>query len=193
MWIMSKILIGYASHYGQTRKIAARIAATLEDRDHDVTMFDLAGPRQESPDGYDVVVLGSRVETGRHAPAFRAYVQAHRAKLAQRSTAMFSVSMAAAHPHAGTDPEGYIAKTCQELGWSPMRCASFAGGLPYRKYGWVTRLVMKTITKRAGGPTDTSRDHELTHWDEVDTFAREIDALRVSEIITPVSTFVRPA
>lgn len=52
---------------------------------------------------------------------------------------------------------------------------------------------MKTITKRAGGPTDTSRDHELTHWDEVDTFAREIDALRVSEIITPVSTFVRPA
>ena len=34
--------------------------------------------------------------------------------------------------------------------------------------------MIKRIAKKEGGPTDTSRDHELTNWDEVDRLGREM-------------------
>jgi menaquinone-dependent protoporphyrinogen oxidase len=55
-----------------------------------------------------------------------------------------------------------------------------AGRLAYTQYGILTRLLMTWIARRQGGPTDTSRDHELTNWDEVarlaDTVAGTITA-----------------
>jgi menaquinone-dependent protoporphyrinogen oxidase len=33
---------------------------------------------------------------------------------------------------------------------------------------------MKTITRRRGGPTDTSQDYEYTDWDAVDRFAEDL-------------------
>jgi len=33
---------------------------------------------------------------------------------------------------------------------------------------------MKWIAKKEGAPTDTSRDYELTNWEEVDKLARDM-------------------
>jgi menaquinone-dependent protoporphyrinogen oxidase len=33
---------------------------------------------------------------------------------------------------------------------------------------------MKRIARKEGAPTDTSRDYELTNWEEVDKLAREM-------------------
>jgi menaquinone-dependent protoporphyrinogen oxidase len=55
--------------------------------------------------------------------------------------------------------------------WWPLEVASFAGALPYRRYPFPLRLVMRFIVGRAGGDTDTSRDYEYTDWDAVDRFA----------------------
>jgi menaquinone-dependent protoporphyrinogen oxidase len=46
-----------------------------------------------------------------------------------------------------------------------------AGALPYTRYGWLKRAVMKRIVKRAGGSTDVSRDHEYTDWTDLWDFA----------------------
>lgn len=35
-------------------------------------------------------------------------------------------------------------------------------------------MVMKWIARREGAPTDTSRDYELTKWDDVDSLARDM-------------------
>jgi menaquinone-dependent protoporphyrinogen oxidase len=56
----------------------------------------------------------------------------------------------------------------------PARIVSVAGRLAYREYGFFIRWVMKRIAKKEGAPTDTSRDYELTNWEEVDALARDI-------------------
>ncbi len=173
---MSAILIGFASHHGQTRKVAVRLGDQLRALGHDVDLANLADGLAEtpSPESYDVVVLGSRIEIGRHSPALGAYVRDHRAALGEIPTALFSVCMAAASTDKGPDPDGYIAKTCNELGWQPALRIAIAGALKYRDYGVITRFVMKLISRRAGRPTDTSRNYEFTDWEIVRRFAENI-------------------
>jgi menaquinone-dependent protoporphyrinogen oxidase len=45
--------------------------------------------------------------------------------------------------------------------------------LRYTRYNSLVRLVMRQISKKEGGDTDTSRDYEYTDWGAVDRFAVE--------------------
>ena len=47
-----------------------------------------------------------------------------------------------------------------------------AGALPYTKYGWLKKWIMRRIVAKAGGDTDTTRDYEYTDWNDVREFAR---------------------
>ena len=64
-----------------------------------------------------------------------------------------------------------------DTGWTPNAKQIFAGALPYRKYGWFTRMLMKRIVKKGGGDTDTSRNYEYTDWNVVNEFASSIGGL----------------
>jgi hypothetical protein len=48
--------------------------------------------------------------------------------------------------------------------------------LLYTRYGFFVRLVMRLISKMAGGDTDTSRDYEYTDWNAVAEFARRFSS-----------------
>jgi menaquinone-dependent protoporphyrinogen oxidase len=171
-----RVLVVFASSFGQTRKIAEGLALALRGRGCIVELGD-AGQGVSGlppPADYDAVVLGSRVQYGKHAPAIAAYVHAHRAALFDVVSAFFSVSMSASRRELGSDPNGYVKKQLEELAWEPRLTAAFGGALPYTKYGFILRFVMKQISKRAGHTTDTSRDHEFTDWDAVSRFANAI-------------------
>jgi menaquinone-dependent protoporphyrinogen oxidase len=174
-----KALIVFASHFGQTRAVAERIFERLKAAGHQVDLADAARPNTPVPENYDLVILGSRVEVGRHASDIHNYVMRHHAVLTDMPTAFFSVSMAAAKPDAGPDPNGYMSALFEDLDWRPTRMAVFAGGLPYRKYNVILRFIMKQISKSAGHTTDTSRNHEFTQWPRVDAFADELANLRL--------------
>ena len=103
---MSHILIAYASHYGQTEKIATQLAEHLRQHGHEVTLVNARTSEVPAPKGYDLVVLGSRVEGGHHASQIRKYIREHIASLEVMPTAFFSVSMAAARRDPGPDPDG---------------------------------------------------------------------------------------
>jgi menaquinone-dependent protoporphyrinogen oxidase len=45
--------------------------------------------------------------------------------------------------------------------------------MAFTKYPWWLRWIMKRISRSQGGPTDTSRDHELTDWIAVEQFAAD--------------------
>lgn len=172
---MARILVLYATHFGQTRAIAERIATRLRSHGDTVELGDVRyGP--PPPHGFDAVVIGSRIELGRHAPEVRRYLIEHRQELDRLPTAFFSVSMAAARGDSA-DPNGYMATLFEAVAWQPTKARAFAGALPYRKYGWFLRMIMKRISRSAGHTTDTSRDHSFTSWARVDTFADELAGL----------------
>ena len=158
---MARILVLFASSYGQTREIAWTLERHLRRRGHAVDLVDVRQAAPD-PDEYDLVVIGSPVELGRHARPIRRYVRLHGEALAQVPSAFFSVSMSAAD--GGRDPsiDGLAAGT----GWRPGRVVSFAGALPYTRYNPLLRFSAK-----AGHTTDTTRDHEFTDWAAVRDFA----------------------
>ncbi len=173
---MSRILLVYASHFGQTFAIASRIAQRLRDIGHhvEVANADVGVRLLPPPDDYDAVLLGSRVEYSKHDRRLVDYIRVYRDALTRLPTGFFSVSMAAATPAPDGDPGHHMATLFRELDWHPTEAIAFAGSLSYRRYGWITRQVMKAISKHMGRTTDTSRDHVFTDWTAVLAFANRM-------------------
>ncbi len=180
--MMERVLIVFASSYGQTRAIAEAIARRLRDRGCEVHVADLAAGRLPSPSDYDVVVIGSRVHFGTHARSAVAYIHAHLRELDERPTYFFSVSGRAASEPQLADPGSYIRALVDQTRLRPRRTIAIAGGIPYRKYNPLLRQIMKVINRRSGHSTDTRHDHELTDWDQVRTFA---DAIAEDQVARP--------
>jgi menaquinone-dependent protoporphyrinogen oxidase len=172
---MSRILIAYASSYGQTRKIAKAIAEALRHNGHVVELADAFAGTPPPVEDYEAVILGSRLQFGAHARPILAYIASNRAALADVPSYVFSVSMSAAGA-TSPDPQGYLEKLFVETRWRPRAAIAIAGGLPYRNFGPILRFVMKRISQRGGHATDTSRDHEYTDWAQVQRFAASIAA-----------------
>lgn len=169
---VKRILILFASNHGQTRAIAFALERELRALGADVTVGDAAASTVPPPAGFDAVVLGSRIQFGRHAPAMIAYIRTHRDALEELPTLFFSVSMAAAN--GGSDPNGYLDTLFTAVGWKPRIAVAIAGALPYRRYNFLLRFVMKRIARAAGHSTDTTRNHEYTRWDQVHDLAPTI-------------------
>ncbi len=168
-------LIIYSSLYGQTEKISHRIANVIRSPGHEVTLMSVdAAMHLESVLSYDQVILGSPIYAENHSREIGELIDQHRAGLANINTGFFSVSLSA----AGTGKQKREATDCrdrflEELMWRPQRREIFAGGLPYRRYNFFVRMMMKWVVWRSGGDTDSSINHEYTDWTRVETFARE--------------------
>ena len=93
------------------------------------------------------------------------------------STGFFSTCLAA----TPTSRESYleslrpVRKFLDDVSWTPDWIASFPGALNYREYNPLLRWIMEGIARKEGGPTDTSKDYELTRWQEVVRFAQDFD------------------
>jgi menaquinone-dependent protoporphyrinogen oxidase len=61
----------------------------------------------------------------------------------------------------------------RRTGWAPEIVVTLGGAEPYTKYGFFTRIVMRSIAKKHGRIVDVHRDYEFTDWDAVDRFARD--------------------
>ena len=170
---MSRILVVYASHYGQTRVIAQRLVDRLRDRGHEVDLANVSEGIDgiPPPQDYDAVMIGSRIEFGKHAKPVLEYIREHRNALREMPTAFFSVSMSAAGKPSTADPNEYLVKTFTQVGWVPTEAAVFAGALQYQRYNWLLRFVMKQISKQGGHSTDTSQNHFYTDFAQVVDFA----------------------
>ncbi|HMK73719.1 MAG TPA: flavodoxin domain-containing protein [Myxococcaceae bacterium] len=172
---MARILIVYGTSYGQTQKIAGRIGDRARFRGHQVTLLNAQGIRGPlTLDDCEAVVVGGSVLYGRYQRALERFVSSHRAKLDRLpGTAFFSVSMAAARstPAAAAEVTKTLDRFFLRTGWHPRAVTSFAGALVYTRYGPILKRVLRFISKRQGGDTDMSRDHEYTDWAAVDAWA----------------------
>lgn len=168
------VLIVYFSKYGQTEKIAWRIAKVAGESIERVKVLDAdSAVKLDSIEDYDTVILGSPIYTEKHSRQVAAFIDRFRPQLNTKPTAFYSVSASAAgdeiHRAEATECMNRYLNKCN---FQPGNRTIFAGGVPYRQYNFLTRMLMKWICWRAGGDTDTSKNHEYTNWDRVEEFAR---------------------
>jgi menaquinone-dependent protoporphyrinogen oxidase len=193
---MLEVPVFYVTSEGQTRRIAERLAAGLRARGLDSQALDIHSADAEHLEWDRVrgAVLGASIHVGRHQKAAASFAAAHARDLEAHPSAFFSVSLSAASRNAReVDAARTLAETfAAQAHWHPDYVASFAGALAYSKYGWLKRRILQRVARKEGGPTDTSRDHELTDWAAVDRLAAEV-AQRVHAPVPIAVGDARPA
>jgi menaquinone-dependent protoporphyrinogen oxidase len=176
---MPRILVLYASTHGHTAKIAARIAAALEEDGATVDLHQLHGNKtQPTPQDYDAVILGASIHAGHHQRTLVKWAEQHHTALGLTPSAFFSVCLTAADDteESRAATRGYLDDFVEKTGWTPSRSATFAGALQYREYDVATRVVMRLLMRRMHQPTDASQDYDYTDWDAVEHWAHELYA-----------------
>jgi menaquinone-dependent protoporphyrinogen oxidase len=186
---MASILMLYATRRGQTKKIAARIASVLAGRSHTVQVVDadqLAA--QLDVAGFDLVVIAAPIIVGGYPRSVVRFVRRHHEELQRVASVFVSVGMAVASRTSDGRAQSLVVveKFLKKTGFRPGRIELVAGSLPYSKYNFVLRFVMKRIAAKEGGDTDTSRDYEYTDWAAVDHFAGDLFPGAAREPSAPV-------
>jgi len=189
---MANVLVAFATHDGQTRKVAVRIATVLRVRHHAVELLDLGRPPPETLDlsQFQAVLLGSPIRAQGYLRPVVRFVQSHRTELERLPTLFFSVGLAVLSRTGDGRAQTMriVERLVAETGWHPQRVELVAGALPYTRYNFLVRFVMRRISRKEGGDTDTSRDYEYTDWAAVDRFAAEF----VDEVAGPVDAVTSP-
>jgi len=175
---MKPVAVLYATREGQTRKIAERVAGHLAEIGYESKTLNVGDDDAiETLDlnDYSGAILAASVHAGEHGREMIRFVKAHVTDLNRIPNCFISVTLTQASvdmPQGSQrDHEIALAAVKQvmdtffiETGWTPLQAHGVAGALFYTKYNPLVRMVLKRIAKKAGGATDTSRDHEYTDW-----------------------------
>jgi menaquinone-dependent protoporphyrinogen oxidase len=170
----------YGTTEGQTRKIADAIGDTMREHGATVDVVHARGATV-SPMDYAGVVVAASVHVGGYQRSVRSWVRRHASDLATRPTAFVSVCLGVLQdePAVKAELKRILDRFFAATGWRPQETSMVAGALPYTKYGWLKRWIMKRIVRKAGGDVDTTRDYEYTDWPALRAFA-EAFSRRVS-------------
>ncbi len=176
--MQKRIGIYFASKHRQTDKIAHFLGECFANRVWDVYVTDLqdGGAGVPNVGNFDAVLIGAPMYMGGYPRAVRRFVNANRAELMQMgSTGFFSICLTATRGTRESYLEslGPVREFLDDVSWTPQWIASFPGALNYREYNPLVRWAVKRISRREGGPTDTSKNYDLTRWDEVSQFAED--------------------
>lgn len=183
---MKPVLIVYATREGHTRNIAEHLSAAFADHHQAYEVIDAAHlPEGFSLAKYSAAILAASLHMLKYEREMTQFVKRHLAELQPMHTVFLSVSLAertvedpASAPEKSAEAESGVKKTIDaflaETGWHPTRIAAAAGALMFSKYDFVTRFIMKRISKHEGGPVDTSRDYVFTDWEKLDQLVEEL-------------------
>jgi menaquinone-dependent protoporphyrinogen oxidase len=177
-----KLLLVYGTTEGQTQKIARFVADHLARVGHQTEVVNAIDETAADPREFDAVIIAASIHAGRYHPAIIQFVSKHVAALAARPNAFLSVSLAAASDDED-DVQGLrqcVSHFTQQTEWTPQRTHHVAGAFRYTSYDFLKRWAMKYIAYRKGCPTDTTRDYELTDWEDlarfIDSFLKESES-----------------
>ena len=155
-------LVAVASRHGSTSEIAAVIADELRANGQVVELWDVTAV--DNLDSYDTVVLGSAIYTGNWLPEAKAFVNQHRAALANKPVWMFSSGPIGTPPLPAGDPAGVAALI---EGIDPHEHVVFAGKLDPHDLGFVERAITKVLHAPSGDYRD---------WTAIREWAQKISA-----------------
>ncbi len=174
------MLLFYATRDGQSRRIAAHIAARLAGSGISAAPHDLAVGFPTAADlaAAPMVVVVAAVRYGRHLPEAERLLASYRALPARAPLVLLSVNLTARKPGKDTATGNqYLRKSIARHRLEPVLAAAVAGRLDYPRYGWLDRQIIRFIMKMTGGPTDPRSCVEFTAWTAVDRIAGRIAEL----------------
>jgi len=124
--MVSTVLIAYASKHGSTCEVAEAVGERL--RTHGITVFVRSARDVASLDGYDGIVVGSAIYTGRlHADA-RSFLHRHHREFAVRPLAVFALGPRTLAPEEVASSEAQLAAgLAKEPDVHPLTTALFGG------------------------------------------------------------------
>lgn len=172
---MTRTLIVYGTVEGHTDDVVRVIAVPLQEAGHDVAVHRI-GEAPQTPEGFDVVVVGSSVHMGKHHADVIAWARDNAALLSQRPSAFFEVCLSAAADDEErlTEARTYVDAFIQQTGWHPDLVGIFGGALLYTRYGFVKRRMLRSIAAKGGFGTDTHQDFDYTDYDAVRQFGADV-------------------
>jgi menaquinone-dependent protoporphyrinogen oxidase len=176
---MKPVAVLYSAREGQTCHVAQYVVSRLRALGFDAELRIVT----KCADAIDLsryggAVLAASVHRGRHESEMVRFAGTRLADLQRVPTAFLSVSLSQAGVERAQTPErrrqfaadveSMIARFEKETGWHPRVVQPVAGALAYRKYNPLVRFIVKQITRKAVGQTDTSRNYEFTNWAMLD-------------------------
>lgn len=173
---MARVLVLYGTTDGHTRKVATTLGAKLRYEGCAVDVIDARHvPPTARPAEYDGVIVAASIHIGGYQRVVKHWVRRHAVELNRLPGAFVSVCLGILEQRARARQEvlEIMQRFLQRSGWRPTMTKTVAGALPYTRYGWFKKWVMRRIVAKAGGDADASRDHEYTDWEDVRTFAKQ--------------------
>lgn len=167
---MARILIAFGTTEGHTRKIAERVQEWLSEYGIEADLFDTASPPGPIDWGaYQGAILAGSLHQAKHQPSLEKFVIDSKSHLSAFPTLFLSSSMSAVGKDDVHQRDAWkcIDQFYDQTGFTPTLASPVAGALPYTKYNWLEKVLMRAIVSREGGDTDTSRDYEYTDWPEL--------------------------
>jgi menaquinone-dependent protoporphyrinogen oxidase len=170
---MTQILILFGTTEGHTAKVARFLGGELGALGADVDVID-AATADPDPEGYEGVLVAGSLHARGYQPSIVRWARAHADALDRMPSAFVSVCLGVLQQDVRVIRalDAIVERFGAATGWSPERVKLVAGALPYTRYGWFKRHMMRRIVRQAGGDTDMSRDYEYTDWNDLRVFAR---------------------
>ena len=158
---MPRLLVLFGTTDGHTAKVADFLGRELRALGATVDVIDAATGSPKAQD-YDGVIVAASVHIGDYQRPVVKWVRAHAPALGVVPTAFLSVCLGILE--TGVKPRQELLRIMRRFldraGWRPTITKMVAGALPWTRYGWLKRVMMKRIVAKAGRDIDTSRDYE---------------------------------
>jgi menaquinone-dependent protoporphyrinogen oxidase len=174
---MKTIAIVTSSDCGHTTRIAQYIANQLDRFDLEAEIFNLSRDTTCTSSelvAFDGVLIGCPVYLGDFSQLLVDWTWDRHDLINRMPSALFTVSLNAADPRpkAREVDDRVLHSFMDQTNIEPRFVASLGGALEFTQYGFFKRCILQGVSAAAGGPTDTSRDFDLTNWNDVQRFVR---------------------
>ncbi len=157
------ILVAYTSRKGSTAEIALAVAKELEKTGAAVTVSDMT--TVSSLEGYNAVVIGAPVYTGKVARDVAIFARRHRDTLSRVPVAGFVTGIAPVYPKTG-DISVFTGQLAEALTPAkPVAVIMFSGNLDVKRLSFIERGMTSLLKV----PTGDFRD-----WVTIAVWARDL-------------------
>ena len=172
---MPRLLVVYGTTDGQTAKICYFLASELMRLGAEVDLEE-AGTGTADPSAYAGVVVAGSIHAGGYQKSLIRWVRQHAMVLGTKPSVFMSVCLGILenNPKTRAELDRILDDFARRTGWRATQVKEVAGALKYTQYGWLKKRVLRYIAGKAGGSTDTSRDHEYTDWNDLRAFAESL-------------------